>query len=84
MRIGSTFTWQEAKAALADPWISIAKKGQPKDSGDYLVTLLTEDKELFVGKGMYWGLGNEWSTECETVWGEVLAYQPLPEPYRGK
>lgn len=67
-----------------DRWHSVAKEGNPKEEGLYIITKKLRNRN---GMEMYkvavdrWsqdGLGKEWSYNSNVF---VSAWRPLPEPY---
>lgn len=65
-------------------WIR-ADRRLPEDSNDRLVTIKSRDGELFVTIGRY--NGRDWKTR-DTKYAnggnKVIAWKPLPEPYRAE
>lgn len=69
-------------------WIPVAKR-PPEEDGDYLVTMVTPgfNKGRPYTNWLYWdGDDQEWTdTDGDMLSGqetEVVAWKPLPEPYR--
>lgn len=66
-----------------EEWTPIAKEGNPKQAGKYIVTRQkpTMTTTAFFEYGEWWdGPLHEWA------WpeGMIIAWQPMPAPYTGK
>lgn len=62
-----------------DGWISCSER-LPERAGFYVVTKRQKSGEIQVALGSYRPLFNEWSGNGN--FKDVLAWQPLPEPYK--
>lgn len=60
-------------------WIPCSEK-LPEEAGFYIVTKRQKSGEIQVALGSYRPLFNEWSGNGN--FKDVLAWMPLPEPYR--
>lgn len=67
-----------------DGWIPCSVR-IPDDDDYVLVTLKSDEGEIFTdGSTAYYdGKLWRWSDECMAIQSDVLAWQPLPEPYKG-
>lgn len=61
----------------ADRWIPVAKEGEPKESGSYLLTL----KNGWVTEDFYHIDYGEWGKAYQRTIYEVVAWREKPEPY---
>lgn len=59
-------------------WIPYTVQNMPKKEGFYLVTC--DDKRYPVRRMLF--KNNMWHWNCGIYDGKILAWQPLPEPYR--
>ena len=56
-------------------WIPCSEK-LPEEMGTYMTTIDYGERGLVAGQRYYYGRGLKWNDEC------VIAWMPLPEPYR--
>lgn len=66
-------------------WIPVKEKWSPEEGGTYLVTV--HDERIFEsGYGTvstyYNKRDNQWVPDDEWIKGEVVAWMPMPEPYK--
>ena len=73
-----------------DGWIPVEERlpteeEQKKDDGDFEITIWNEYKQgkPFVSRGYFNGREFELQNKDYSTFAEVIAWQPLPEPYKG-
>ena len=74
---------------MNDGWIPVEERlpteeEQKKDGGDFEITIWNEYKQSkpFVSRGYFNGSEFELQDKDYSTFAEVIAWQPLPEPYR--
>lgn len=58
-------------------WIPVSER-LPKEMGTYMTTIDYGEHGLVTGQRYYYGRGLKWNDEC------VIAWTPLPEPYKAE
>lgn len=66
-------------------WIPVKEKWAPEEGGTYLVTV--HDQRVFKSgygtiSAYYNKKENQWVPDDEWIKGEVVAWMPMPEPYK--
>lgn len=71
--------------SLGDKWIPCSER-LPERSNSYLVTLHDYDCEDVIVVADYFKPMEEWESNfgCEDITEYVIAWQPLPQPYKGE
>ena len=64
-----------------DRWHSVAKEGNPKESGAYNCTCSDGTPVRRVTAIRYIKGTNEWAMTGKRTFWKVIAWRPLPEPY---
>ena len=76
--------WLNAEAPEQDRWHSVAKEGNPKESGAYNCTCSDGTPVRRVTAIRYIKGTNEWAMTGKRTFWKVIAWRPLPEPYTEK
>lgn len=68
-------------AAIEPQWIPCSER-LPEEGGEYLVTAEDYTTEVIVLS--YDADASDWSDYFDNMYDEVIAWMPLPEPYKGE
>ena len=62
-------------------WVPVTER-LPEEDGTYLVTVRDEDLGFTTDYAYYSTDDNQWSLDDEWLDGDIVAWMPMPEPYK--